>query len=148
MSEKLMNIDKSDTIRARDSIYIQNSFKNFEKILTYLKSPDYKPEKVPELSFDENAVTFCLKNYMLNAKFRLIGCIYPNTGYHSNVKETLMFLYKCKKTMLEYTIQDKKTEPEKQRDEEIYQLKNRTSTMEKTITKLKEKITELETKNK
>jgi peptidoglycan hydrolase CwlO-like protein len=144
-SEKLMNIDPNDTKRARDSIYIQNSFANFIKILASMKSPDFKTDKLSELSFDENVFTACLKNYILNAKFRIIGCIYPNTGFHGNVKDTIMFLFKCRKTTLEKTHQETTT-PEKARDEEIYKLHSDINARDKTISKLKEKIEELQNK--
>jgi hypothetical protein len=142
-SEKLMDIDPHDTKRARDSIYIQNSFANFVKILGNLKASDFKPEKISELPFDENVFTFCLKNFMQNAKFRIIGCIYPNTGYHGNVKDTVMFLFKCRKTTMEKAIKEDTT-PEKARDEEIYKLHTDINSRDKTIGKLKEKIEELQ----
>ena len=32
-------------------------------------------------------------------KFRIIGTIFPNTGFYHSVKDTILFLYECKNIM-------------------------------------------------
>ena len=94
-------------------------------------------------------MTILLKNYLLNpsTKFRILGCIEPNTGYHEGVKDTLMFLFRCKKSVYDkFSIKQNLQSSEFKRDEVLYELENKIKSQEKNILKLNETINSLHKK--
>ena len=145
-SEKLTSKSSTNVAKTRDSIYIQNSFANLINCISILKSPDFDHNKIKEIPFDDSTLTHCLKNYIINhfTKFRVIGCINPNTGYYESVKETLMFLFKCKKAIYDKTsLKNELKSPEIKRDEVLYELENKIKAQEKNINKLNDTIIQM-----
>lgn len=56
--------------------------------------------KMTDISGFYAKLTIVLKNLMFitkTTKFRIIGCVCPNVGMHEVVKETLNFLFECRK---------------------------------------------------
>jgi hypothetical protein len=154
-SEKLSTPATNPTgIRSSGRVNTETSIDNHYTFLSIIngistvKRSDYinNPEILSKISPDDSKLTICLKRFVFsspNTKFRVIGCIYPNTGYESTVKDTLMFLFDCKKA-----IDDKsKTKSsfifkpqEIKRDDVIYDLENKIKNQEKKIVELNEKI--------
>ena len=73
-------------------------------------------------------------NYKPKRKFRIIGSVVPNTGLYVTVKDTLMFLFECKKTVkmrpvITKEIKDLKND-EFKKDDIIYDLESKLSSLD------------------
>ena len=98
----------------------------------------------------------CFGDDIEKIKFRIIGTIYPNTGYYLSAKDTIVFLYECRNIMKRKIINSKNLESqnettseivEKKKDDYIFQLetkvkdqKNRINELSKDISRKEDKI--------
>jgi len=98
----------------------------------------------------------CFGDDIEKIKFRIIGTIYPNTGYYLSAKDTIIFLYECRNIMKRKIINSKNLESqnettseivEKNKDDYIFQLetkvkdqKNRINELSKDISRKEDKI--------
>ena len=97
----------------------------------------------------------CFGDAIEKIKFRIIGTIYPNTGFHQSVKDTVLFLYDCRNI-----IKRKKDEVhnfenlydtsaeiiEKKKDDYIFQLENKVKSQKKRIDELSKNLSKKENK--
>lgn len=82
-----------------------NTIENLKKALTTIKSkhsPDdlVTHDSISEASGFDAKLMIALKNLSFtkkNTQFRIMGCITPNTGMYESVKDTLNFLFDCRK---------------------------------------------------
>lgn len=80
----------------------------------------------------------------MKRKFRVIGSIVPNTGMYNTVKDTLMFLFECKKTVrIRPTIKEDLggiKPAEMKRDDIIYDLESKLKAQGTKIKELNERL--------
>ena len=83
-----------------------NTIENLKKAIcslkkSYISDSNRDPSsKITDISGFDAKLTIVLKNLMFNkktTKFRVIGCVCPNAGMHEVVKDTLNFLFECRK---------------------------------------------------
>ena len=98
----------------------------------------------------------CFGDNIEKIKFRIIGTIYPNTGYYLSAKDTIVFLYECRNIMKRKISNSKNLDSqnettseiiEKKKDDYIYQLeikikdqKNKIKDLSKDISQKEDKI--------
>ena len=95
-----------------------------------------------DISFNTN-----LTNTSPERKFCVIGCIFPITGVHDNVKNTLSFLFECKKIVrlkpnfTEDQLNElKNLKEDNQKDDIIFDLESKIKHQTKTIKDLNERL--------
>ncbi len=138
------NSTNGNISRTRDGIFVQNSFSTLLNVIMQLKSPDFKIGKFNEIEFDDSTLTYSLKTFLKNSKFRIVGTIVPNVGYQESVRDTLMFLFKFRKSVygkkslnqLNKNLTDKT-------DELLYDMENKLNIKDKHIQKLNDQIDSL-----
>lgn len=148
-SNNNLNGASESGLKIRGSIYKENNFDNLLNCISLLKSPEFDSSKLKDIPFDDSPLTAVLRGYISKhtTKFRVVGCIQPNTGYHESVKDTLMFLFRCKKSIYDKSSAKQNLKsPEIKRDEVLYELENKIKAQEKNITKLNEVINQLQKK--
>ena len=83
-----------------------NTIENLKKAIcslkkSYITDSNRDPSsKITDISGFDAKLTIVLKNLMFTkktTKFRVIGCVCPNAGMHEVVKDTLNFLFECRK---------------------------------------------------
>ena len=83
-----------------------NTIENLKKAIcslkkSYITDSNRDPSsKITDISGFDAKLTIVLKNLMFHkktTKFRVIGCVCPNAGMHEVVKDTLNFLFECRK---------------------------------------------------
>ena len=95
-----------------------------------------------DISFNTN-----LTNTSPQRKFCVIGCIFPITGVHENVKNTLSFLFECKKIVrlrpnfTEDQLNElKNLKEDNQKEDIIFDLESKIKHQAKTIKELNERL--------
>jgi len=98
----------------------------------------------------------CFCGDIKKLRFRIIGTIFPNTGFYQSVKDTLMFLFECRSIMKKkkkINLDENniiKIDPsqliEKKKDDIIYDLENKVRNQKKIIKDLTENISKKENK--
>ena len=95
-----------------------------------------------DISFNTN-----LTNTSPQRKFCVIGCIFPITGVHENVKNTLSFLFECKKIVrlrpnfTEDQLNELKSlKEDNQKEDIIFDLESKIKHQAKTIKELNERL--------
>ena len=128
----------------KDHIYIQNSFSSLISLLSSYQSSTW------DNTLEDCSLTYSLKKLInKKTKFRFVGSIFPTTGYYDNVKDTLMYLFKCKKTVLEeIKSNDQKNEKDSEIEEIVYNYENKLKLSEKAFAKLTKEANELKEKLK
>lgn len=82
-----------------------NTIENLKKALTTLKRKHFPddlqtPDSISEATGFDAKLMIALKNLCFTKKktqFRIMGCVTPNTGMYESVKDTLNFLFDCRK---------------------------------------------------
>ena len=135
-----------------------NNIENFKKALKLLKrkydSKDKSDDKQDDVSDYDAKLLIVLKNLSFikkNTQFRIIGCITPNAGMKEVVKETIDFLFECRKIT-----NSKKIDLEKElinldkanKDDVIYALEERCRIYNNKITELNEIIEQKNIRNR
>jgi hypothetical protein len=146
-NEKIGLGKEFDGQKTRDSISNLNNEEALINIITLLKQSEADENKIKEIPFQENPLTFCIKRFLINAKLRIISCIFPGTGYINIVKNTLMFPFRIRKALIDLRNIKKEIKPEQKRDEEIYQLELQLKNQQKTIEKLKNDVQDQKKEN-
>ena len=91
----------------------------------------------------------CFGDDIEKIKFRIIGTIYPNTGYYQSAKDTILFLYDCRNIMKKKIRQAKNLDSqndstsdivEKKKDDYIFQLETKIKDQKKKINELSKDI--------
>ena len=98
----------------------------------------------------------CFCGDIKKLRFRIIGTIFPNTGFYQSVKDTLMFLFECRSIMKKkkkINLDENniiKIDPsqliEKKKDDIIYDLENKVRNQKKIIKDLTENVSKKEKK--
>ena len=123
----------------KNLVDIQYTFDNIiENIRSHSTITDLEQSKLVAVLKD---VSF---NYKPKRKFRIIGSVVPNTGLYVTVKDTLMFLFECKKTVkmrpvITKEIKDLKND-EFKKDDIIYDLESKLKVQQNQIKELSERL--------
>ena len=97
----------------------------------------------------------CFGDDIKKIKYRIIGTIFPNTGYYKTVKDTILFLYECRnifkrKKNLSQNMDSLYDSPndvvETKKDDYIFQLENKVKNQKKRIDELSKNLEKKETK--
>ena len=97
----------------------------------------------------------CFGDNIKKIKFRIIGTIFPNTGFYHSVKDTILFLYECKNIMkrkkdkitnLENLYETSSEIIDKKKDDYIFQLENKVKNYKKRIDELNKTLEQKEKK--
>ena len=95
----------------------------------------------------------CFGDDIKKIKFRIIGTIYPNTGFYKIVKDTILFLYECRNIMKRkknkiLTFDDlEDISPdimEKKKDDYIFQLETKVKNQKKRLDELNKNMVQKE----
>ena len=96
----------------------------------------------------------CFGDNIKKIKFRIIGTIYPNTGFYTSVKDTVLFLYECRNIMkrkrnqmlaFDNVYETSSEIMEKKKDDYIFQLENKVKNQKKRIDELNKNMVLKET---
>lgn len=142
LSTKVTNpksLNKNTINNTKNVVDAQSTFNNIIKnISSYTIVNELDQSKLATV------LTQCAFNNKQKRKFRVIGSIVPNTGLYVTVKDTLMFLFECKKTVrMRPVIQEdgeglKKEDLKK--DDVIYDLESKLKAQQNTIKELNERL--------
>ena len=129
----------------------------YEDILNNLKSNQLTENEAEDLLSQSKLVTVLSKTCFMERlggkkikrKFKIIGTIFPNTGVFTNVKDTLFFLFDCKKIVrnrpkltakeienLKKLMQDE----DDKKDDIIFNLESKLKTQQKEIAELNNRV--------
>jgi len=95
----------------------------------------------------------CFGDNIKKIKFRIIGTIYPNTGFYTSVKDTVLFLYECRNIMkrkrnkmlaFDNVYETTSDIMEKKKDDYIFQLENKVKNQKKRIDELNKNMVQKE----
>ena len=94
----------------------------------------------------------CFGDEIQKIKFRIIGTIYPNTGFYQSTKDTILFLYECRNIMKRkreklHNANDASSQIiEKKKDDYIFQLENKVKDQKKRIDELSKSVEQKDNK--
>lgn len=142
LSTKVTNpktTNKSTISNTKNVVEVQHTFDNIVKNIN-------AHAVINELDQSKLATVLLRSTFSnkMKRKFRVIGSIVPNTGMYNTVKDTLMFLFECKKTVrIRPTIKEDLggTKPaEMKRDDIIYDLESKLKAQGTKIKELNERL--------
>ena len=170
-NEKLVSQEENNNVitkkvveGAKKNLETQFTFETVYNCLKSVKCLDNEIYKAYNINKKENLLfsnlttvlyNICFGDAIEKIKFRIIGTIYPNTGFHQSVKDTVLFLYDCRNI-----IKRKKDEVhnfenlydtsaeiiEKKKDDYIFQLENKVKSQKKRIDELSKNLSKKENK--
>ena len=138
LSTKVTNptITRNTISNTKNVVDAQSTFTNIVKNISYSTVNELDQSKLATV------LTNCAFNHKQKRKFRVIGSIVPNTGLYATVKDTLMFLFECKKTVrMRPVIDDGEVLKEDfKKDDVIYDLESKLKAQQNTIKELNERL--------
>lgn len=129
---------KNSISNTKNVIETQFTFDDVKKNI----NKNFVPNELEESKF-MNVVSKVSFNNKVSRKYRVIGSIVPNTGVYNNVKDTLMFLFDCKKTVRMRPVIKEDTDlktSEMRKDDIIYDLEKKLKNSQNTIKELNERV--------
>ena len=129
----------------------------FDDIINNLKSNQLSENQVEDLLSQSKLMTVLSKTCFMERlggikikrKFKILGTILPNTGVYPNVKDTLFFLFACKKIvrnrpkLTAKEIENLKklmNDEEDKKDDIIFNLESKLKTQQKEIAELNNRV--------
>ena len=110
-----------------------------------IKNSDNQKENLLFSQLTTVIYNYCFGDDIKKIKFRIIGTIYPNTGYYPSAKDTVLFLYECRNIMKRKINKSKNSDNqnetgsdliEKRKDDYIFQLETKVKNQKKKIEEL------------
>ena len=157
-------INKKVVEGAKKNLETQFTFETVYNCLKSVKCLDNEIYKKYNINKKENLLfsnlttvlyNICFADDIEKIKFRIIGTIYPNTGFHQTVKDTVLFLYDCRNIIKRkkdevhnfQNLYDASAEIiEKKKDDYIFQLENKVKNQKKRIDELLKNLNQKENK--
>ena len=153
--EQNNNIKKKIVVEgAKINLETQFIFETVFNSIKSVKCLDIKTNKKSKFNTKENLLisslttaihNICFSDDIEKIKFRVIGTIYPNTGFYQSVKDTILFLFECKNIMkrkkdkvqnMENSYDSSIEIQDKRKDDYIFQLENKVKDQKKKIEEL------------
>lgn len=94
------SLNKQGLLNTKAIIDNTNTYECIKRSIKSLKCSKKKNDKHQEPSIENAKVLIVLQKLSFtsyNTKFIILGCIYPNVGMQETVRDTLSFLFECKK---------------------------------------------------
>ena len=162
---------KEHNINAKNKIVVDGSKMTLETQFTFetvfnciksVKCLNTQDEKNDKDNKKENLLfsnlttvlyNLCFGDNIKKIKFRIIGTIYPNTGFYTSVKDTVLFLYECRNIMkrkrnkmlaFDNVYETTSDIMEKKKDDYIFQLENKVKNQKKRIDELNKNMVQKE----
>ena len=157
-------INKKVVEGAKINLETQFTFETVYNCLKSVKCLDIAVDKNYNFNKKENLLfsnlttvlyNICFGDDIPKIKFRIIGTIFPNTGFQQSVKDTVLFLYECRnimkrkrdKNQIFENLYDTSAEIiEKKKDDYIFQLENKVKNQKKSIDELTKNVTQKDNK--
>ena len=158
------NLNKIIVEGAKSTLETQFTFETVYNCIKSVKCLDISYNKNSGSNNKENLLfsnlttvlyNICFGDDIKKIKFRIIGTVFPNTGFYQSVKDTVLFLYECKNIMKRKrdrmknmgSLNDNSAKIiEKKKDDYIFQLENKVKNQKKRIDELSKNIVQKDKK--
>ena len=138
LSTKVTNpsLNRNTITNTKNVVDAQSTFANIVKNISSYAVNELDQSKLATV------LTNCAFSQKQKRKFRVIGSIVPNTGLYATVKDTLMFLFECKKTVRMRPVLDEEgvKKEDLKKDDVIYDLESKLKAQQNTIKELNERL--------